>query len=247
MEILEKLYNCADLHLDNATQDWESFSAEFCKIFKSDMVLYHLTFEPDFKTPKSFNVVITSQPKMAQEYIGQKLYLKQPIDEASLAPLEPRLRSEVMSDEELKKSDVLKDFVARYGYFYQLIAPAILPDGTFLGLVVWRDETKADFNALDKQRIALFMRHLLAKVQLRNLIMVKPDDDVTIYGREYNLTKTETEILTALLDGHSLKSIANATERTYGTVRWHVQNILSKCQVSNQKALLSNFYRLIKA
>jgi len=247
MEVLEKLYNCADNHLDNATQDWESFAAEFCEIFKADMVLYHVAFEADFKTPKSYNIVITSKPKMAQEYTDQKLYLNQPIEEASLAPLEPRLRTELMSDEELKKSGTLKDFIARHGYFYQLIAPAILPDGTFLGLVVWRDETEEDFNALDKQRMALFMRHLLAKVQLRKLINVKPDDDVTIYGSEYNLTKTETEILAALLDGHSLKSIASVTERSYGTVRWHVQNILSKCQVNNQKALLRNFYSLIKA
>lgn len=247
MEVLERLYDCADTHLDNSGQDWEGFKSDFCGIFESEMVFYRITFDPVSKTPSAFDVIVSSKPEAAKEYVDRKLYALHPVDEESLAPLEPILRSEIMSDDQLKGLDVMSDFVERHGYFYQLIAPAILPDGTFLGLVVWRNESEGDFNAMDKQRIALFMRHLLAKVQLRKLVSMKVDNDVTSYGRQFNLTKTETEILTALLDGHSLRSISDNTSRTYGTIRWHVQNILSKCQVSNQKALLTNFYSLIKA
>lgn len=247
MEILEKLYTCADVHLDNAGQDWDGFQSEFCKIFDSQMVFYRITFDPATHSPTNFDVIITSNPDAAKEYVDRKLYAQHPFEESSLAPLEPRLRTDLMTDAQLMSLDVFSDFVKRHGYFYQLIAPAILPDGTFLGLVVWRDETKEDFKAIDKQRIALFMRHLLAKVQLRKLANINQDTDVAAYGSQYDLTKSETEILTALLDGHSLRTIANNTGRTYGTIRWHVQNILSKCQVSNQKALLSRFYGLIKA
>ena len=132
-------------------------------------------------------------------------------------------------------------------YFYQLIAPAILPDGSFLGLLVWRNENQADYTAADKQRIALFMRHLLAKVEFRKLVDTRQNSQVDVFGTQHGLTKTEIEILSALLDGHSLRGIAENTKRTYGTTRWHVQNILSKCQVNNQKTLLREFYKLIPA
>ena len=36
------------------------------------------------------------------------------------------------------------------------------------------------------------------------------------------------------------------TDRSYGTVRWHVHNLLVKCNVKSQTNLLSEFYQLIK-
>ncbi|VAW24699.1 hypothetical protein MNBD_ALPHA11-707, partial [hydrothermal vent metagenome] len=60
-------------------------------------------------------------------------------------------------------------------------------------------------------------------------------------------TDTEIDILSALLQGQSLKIIAYETKRSYNTIRWHVQNILEKCQVKTQTNLLREFYRLIKA
>ena len=53
-------------------------------------------------------------------------------------------------------------------------------------------------------------------------------------------------MLAALLQGLSLRAIARESARTYGMVRWHVQNILEKCQINTQKNLLIEFYRLVK-
>ena len=81
----------------------------------------------------------------------------------------------------------------------------------------------------------------------RKLLNMRENSQVDVFGTQHGLTKTEIEILSALLDGHSLRGIAENTKRTYGTTRWHVQNILSKCQVNNQKTLLREFYKLIPA
>jgi len=247
MHILEQLYDCADKHLQNASHDWDGFCSEFCDIFESDMVLYRIVFDPTTGAPKSFEPIVTSMPEAAKEYNDRKLYTYHPVSESNMAPLEPLSRTEFLTDEELRSLDVFWEFSQRYGYFYQLIAPAILTDNSFLGLVVWRDETKPDYLPVDKQRLALFMRHLLAKVKLRKLVNIKDNTLVEEFGKRNDLTKTEIDILAALLDGHSLRGIATNTKRTYGTVRWHVQNILSKCQVSNQKTLIRDFYALIEA
>lgn len=247
MDILEKLYNCADQHLNAPMEKWSGFASKFQGIFNADMILYRVLFEPDFQTIRSFEAISTSRPKTAAEYINQKLYAHHPLPEASLAPLEPMRRTDTMTNDELRQLEFFWKFIEEHGYFYQMIVPAILQDGTFIGLVVWRDEENPDFNDREKQRLALFMRHLLAIVDAKKFSKVETDDDVTTYGKKYGLTKTEIEVLSALLQGQSLKIIAQTTNRTYGTVRWHVQNILEKCQVSSQKNLLRDFYHLIKA
>ena len=74
----------------------------------------------------------------------------------------------------------------------------------------------------------------------------EPDAAIVTFGQKYGLTSTEIEILDGLLQGQTPSALAENTGRTYGTVRWHVQNILEKCQVNSQKGLLSEFYRLIR-
>ena len=246
MQILENLYDCADTYLKGETYDWNQFCTGFCDILGSEMALYRVTFDEN-RVPQSFEAIVTSMPEAAQEYKDRKLYALNPLPESDMAPLEPIKRSDFISDEQFMAMDIFADFYQRHGYFYQLIAPAILPDGSFLGLLVWRNENQADYTAADKQRIALFMRHLLAKVEFRKLVDTRQNSQVDVFGTQHGLTKTEIEILSALLDGHSLRGIAENTKRTYGTTRWHVQNILSKCQVNNQKTLLREFYKLIPA
>lgn len=246
MQLLEKLYDCADTHLKSETYNWDEFCKEFCDIFNSEMALYRLTFDEN-KAPQNFDVITVSVPELGREYKEKKLYAQHKVAESDMSPLEPVKRTDIITDDQLKQVDVLRDLNQRYGYFYQLIAPAILSDGSFLGLIAWRNETQPDFTSADKQRIALFMRHLLAKVQFRKLVNMKENSQVEAFGTHHDLTKTEIEVLSALLDGHSLRSIAANTKRTYGTTRWHVQNILSKCHVNNQKTLLREFYNLIQA
>ena len=90
------------------------------------------------------------------------------------------------------------------------------------------------------------MRHLMSIIEANKSPLKKPDGALERFGSRYHLTDTEIIILSALIQGHSLREIAVETGRGYGTVRWHVQNILDKCQVSSQKTLLSEFYSLIE-
>jgi len=41
-----------------------------------------------------------------------------------------------------------------------------------------------------------------------------------------------------LAKGHKLRKIAEMTGPSYGTLRWHLQNIFAKCGVSNQVDLV---------
>ena len=70
----------------------------------------------------------------------------------------------------------------------------------------------------------------------------KPNLNVANYGAEMHLTPTEIEILTDLANGLSARTIAQSTDKKYVTIRWHIKNILSKCGVDSQRALLSKIF-----
>jgi DNA-binding CsgD family transcriptional regulator len=127
-----------------------------------------------------------------------------------------------------------------------MVVPAILPNYRYAALAVWRDERLDDFTDNEKQRLALFMRHLIKVVGADALPMGEPSEEINLFGRKYGLTEKEIEILSALIQGYSLREIGNETNRSYGTMRWHMQNIREKCHVKNQRNLLREFYTLIK-
>ncbi len=245
MEILTNLYLTAEAHLSRGDHRWDAFCGAFRSVFSAHVVLYNISFEDDRRTIKEFNVIGTSQPEVTARYVAQKIYLHHQIPETDLPPLEPARRTDAVNDALFRKLGPLADFLIANGMFYQLAVPAILPDGTFAAMVVWRDEPEGDFTDLEKQRLSLFMRHLMAIVRHADLQLEKPAVEIADFGAKWHLTNTEVQVLAGLLQGASLKQIAEKSARSYGTVRWHVQNILTKCQVGSQKELLREFYHLI--
>ena len=243
---LERLYDCVEKSLLTSPPDWPRFAAGFAAIFKANMVLYRARFGSDGNLMGGLDVIATSHPDLMREYLDQKIYELHPIPETSLAPLEPLRRTDTMDDETFRNLGTLSDFLISNGMFYLMIVPAIMPDGSFVSLYVWRSAGEDDYTNLEKQRLTLLMRHLLAIVGSKQLTPDEPDGDIVTFGSAYNLTPAEVDVLAALLQGRSLRAIAQESARTYGTVRWHVQNILEKCQVNTQKNLLTEFYRLVK-
>ena len=69
------------------------------------------------------------------------------------------------------------------------------------------------------------------------------EDVVGRFRRECGLTRSESDILLALAQGRSLREIAVSSSRSYGTVRWHTQNMLEKASVGTQKDLIAKFYQ----
>lgn len=63
------------------------------------------------------------------------------------------------------------------------------------------------------------------------------------FQTRFALTETEAEILDRLARGMAVRQIAEATGRTYGTVRWHVQNLLSKTGAGSQPRLIAKLYQ----
>lgn len=246
MITLEKLYNAAQETVFSEPRNWTGFATAFQDIFHSHMVLYTIAFEADGQTPSSFDVVSTSNPEVLALYLKMEMYKHHPVKEPDMPALEPARRSDVVSDEDYHNLGEISDFLIAHGVFYQMVVPAFLSEGRFLGLYVWRSQEQGDFDDMEKLRLALFMRHLMVSLDSRDFEHQQPENDMVLFGRKYDLTPTEIEILSYLLEGYSLKKLAEETERTYGTVRWHIRNILEKCQVNSQKDLLREFYALIK-
>ena len=162
-------------------------------------------------------------------------------------PFEPMRCSDSIPDDILRTVPFYPTFLSPHNMFYVMVVYALLADGSFLMCSLWRGEDKEDFSEFEKQRMALFIRYLAHLVGASVLQPIqKPDSDLLTFGERYDLTESEVSILSELLAGRSLKLIALETGRTYGTVRWHVHNLLEKCQVRTQQNLLSEFYRLIK-
>jgi len=245
---LEKLYECAGKYLAREQQNWDGFVKEFSSIFGAKFVLYRPTFEAGVLAWRSMDdLVATTNPKMAKEYVKNRIFDMNKIPDDSLNPLEPNKRSDIIPDNIFETMDVAKNYFIPNGIFYMLAVSSILRDDTHLMLVFWRDQPQGDFSNIEKQRTALFMRYLsvlMGQTRTKNL----PDNvsEIKDFGQRYELTEAETGVLTSLLQGKSLRQIASDSGRSYGTVRWHVRNLLNKCQVSTQQTLLSEFYRLIK-
>jgi DNA-binding CsgD family transcriptional regulator len=246
MQILEQLYHCVETHLAHGQPRWPGFCSQFRLLFRADVVLYRVKHDPDGRPSNDMEFIATSNVPVMSAYFERRIFEHHPISEADLAPLEPVRRSDLMTDDELLQHGALSEFLIKYDIFYQIVVPALMRDGTYLGLYLWRTRRESDFSDLEKQRLALLMRYLLAVVSDDYLVWGPARPDVVAFGRKFDLTQAEIEILDALLEGLSPKQIARDTARSYGTVRWHIQKILEKCQVSSQRGLLSEFYRLVK-
>ncbi len=249
MIILEKLYDCAQQHLGTEQKNWAAFADNFLSIFKAHVSLYRVAFGSTGTTPTTFEIIATSNQAFMSEYVERRMYELHPFPETTLAPLVPVRRSDDLNDEEFKNLGELAEYLIANGSFFTIMVPAILPDNSFLGLYVWRTEAEGDFDDTEMQRLALFMRHLMVLVDVKSLIPFNPKtpknttSSMATFGARHGLTDAEIQVLTALLSGHAPRSIAKQTKRTYGTVRWHIQNILQKCGVGSQRELLRAFFQ----
>ncbi len=248
MIVLEKLYESADEYLGAAKQDWQAFTNDFRSIFEADFVLYRPTDIDGVLAWRSLDQLIaTTQSEYADRYVEHRIFEANQIPDTSLNPLEPNRRSDIVADEQFERMDIATKFFIPRGIFYMLAVSAVLADDSYLVLVAWRNKENGDFSDIEKQRLALFMRYLATLVKtVDSVVLLSPDKEIKQFGKKYKLTEAEIEILSALLQGHSLKMISAETKRKYSTVRWHVQNILEKCHVKTQRNLLSEFYQLIK-
>jgi len=241
---LEKLYDCAEKHLSEHP-DWENFATSFSEIFGASFALYRDKEIQEENPENAVDVISTNDPDCLSEFNEMRLLGPMPIEEGSLPPLEPNRRTDFISDEEVRKLGAYYEFMQRHNVFYLMIVPAMMPDEKILSLTLWRSEESEDFSDIEKQRMGLFMRHLLALVKEPEVVVDAHSAALDSFGEKYDLTSAELDVLAELLSGQSLREIAKSSDRSYGTVRWHVRNILSKCQVSNQQNLLREFYALI--
>ncbi|MYA41907.1 MAG: hypothetical protein F4Z31_09185 [Gemmatimonadetes bacterium] len=80
------------------------------------------------------------------------------------------------------------------------------------------------------------------------VLVVDPESpsriDAGIVAEALGLTPAESRLAVMLATGHSLRDIAERSGRSYGTVRWHLQRILHKQDVSRQADLVRRILSL---
>lgn len=248
MELLENLYKIAETRLLPEGQDWQNFATEFETAYGAKMALYcpGNNFE-EMSLLSADDVISTNSPEMMAQYFKDRIHENRDFLNDPEIPFEPVRRTDSLTDAQLRQLPIFKTFLEPHGIFHIMVNFAMLPDQSFLILFVWRDETQNDFSDMEKLRLAMFMR-LLANIigPSATSQSTPPTPDIQQFGDKHGLTQAEVDILADLLEGKSLKAIASRTNRSYGTVRWHVHNILVKCNVQSQANLLSEFYQLIK-
>lgn len=183
-----------------------------------------------------------------REYLARKLYNYNNIPESILPTLEPVRRTDHTPDdlfaEQLGKPG---EFFLEKDIFYLLMIHNQLSQYSYLVLMLWRGRSAKDFTDQEKQRFALLVRYILALSTGLAQTSIDPSHAFRRFATQYGLTPTETEILAALIQGHSPRAIAGASGRSYGTVRWHVQNILEKSQAGTRQQLMREFYKLMNS
>lgn len=245
MITLEELYRAAAQYIDQAPRNWPAFMRAFHKAYCAHAIFYRVDFGPDQQV-RDFHVIGSSDPATTDEYVKRKLYLQHQLKEGDYPNLEPQRRTDVMSDDEFRTYGEIIDFYRANGVFYMIMAPAKAAEDSYLAMVAWRSENEGDFDDTEKMRLGLFMRHLMAIVSAQEFLPHEPRRDILEFGARHGLTQAECEITEQLIEGATLKDIAARSGRSYGTIRWHVRNLLEKCEVSSQKNLVSEFYRLIR-
>lgn len=242
------MYECAQDCLLEGNIDWGRFGKEFSDLLHAQLIIYTTGPSADNMdlTPEG-SVIITTDQAMLDRYFEIKVYKEFYLMPDPQSPFEPIRRSDQVDDETFQQHPLMELFFSPFGIYHFMLMYSNLLDGRFLVVYVWRDKALDDFSDVEKQRLALFMRHLATIVSFVPASSIQDGDPQIIqFGKKYGLTVAETKILEELLHGKSLRGIAKDTGRTYGTVRWHVHNVLEKCHVKTQQNLLSEFYRLIR-
>lgn len=243
MDILERLYDAADRHLALEQANWGAFCADFRAACKADVAIYTPLFTPDERSCSGLDVKGTSSPEVIDRYLSEGIYGYHLISEVDLPPLTAVRRTDHITDDALRQLGPLSDFLLANGLFYFANVPVRLSDSRFLCLHVWRGEDECDFAQSELTRFALLMRYLLRVVNADPPRTQATTETLLVFASRHGLTETEAAILAELVAGASLRQIADGSDRSYGTIRWHVQNILAKCGVPSQRSLLTEFYR----
>lgn len=151
--------------------------------------------------------------------------------------------TDMISDEERKKTEVYKNCFEPYGLHYSLDL-TIASRGQLLGdLTLYRGEDEDDFSDEDVWFARLLCRHLNARFYVHrygHLAVQKVGiGQIGNLIEQYELTKREAEILYMVMQGRKNDEICEELFVTQNTLKKHLHNLYQKTGVTSRVQLLT--------
>ena len=151
--------------------------------------------------------------------------------------------TDLISDEERRKTEVYKKCFEPYGLHYSLDM-TIASRGQLLGsLTLYRGEDEEDFSGEEIWMARLICRHLNARFYVHrygHLTVQKLGiGQIGNLIEQYGLTKREAEILHMVMQGRKNVEICEELFITQNTLKKHLHNLFRKTGVSSRVQLLT--------
>lgn len=151
--------------------------------------------------------------------------------------------TDLISDEERRKTEVYKQCFEPYGLHYSLDM-TIASRGQLLGdLTLYRGEDEEDFTGEEIWIARLLCRHLNTRfyVQKYGYMAVQKlgIGQISNLIERFRLTKREAEILRMVMQGRSNDEICEELYITRNTLKKHLHNLFRKTGVSSRVQLLT--------
>lgn len=151
--------------------------------------------------------------------------------------------TDMISDEERKKTEVYKNCFEPYGLHYSLDL-TIASRGQLLGdLTLYRGEDEPDFSDNEVWCARLLCRHLNARFYVNrygHLTVQKVGiGQISNLIEQYDLTKREAEILYMIMQGRKNDEICDELFFTQNTLKKHLHNLYQKTGVTGRVQLLT--------
>ncbi|MED4753420.1 helix-turn-helix transcriptional regulator [Brevibacillus choshinensis] len=141
---------------------------------------------------------------------------------------------DVLSPHEYEQSDYYHEFMARHGYYHQMVA-YLMNNGKLLGSIAFvRSKKESPFQERDIRCMEIISRFLSRTMiqyeRPKRIASSKPQ-------QETDLTAKEREVLALVQKGFGNEAIAAQMFVSINTVKKHLQSIYRKFDVTNRTSL----------
>ena len=149
--------------------------------------------------------------------------------------------TDLMSDEERKKTAIYKRCFQPFGLYYS-VDVSIMYKGRLLGLLaLYRQKVQGDFTDRELFMLQLLAEHLNARFYREAMPDPASSEDLLLKkaALKYGLSDREREIVSMIISGMSNDEISAALSIAPNTIKKHLQHIYAKTGIHSRPRLAS--------